>query len=379
MSSIFSRCSRNNQAIEGLPEAEIPLDSDISAIEEAQMREDIGGEDLWADDDFYSSDEEEEGRRRGVLPVEMEEYEAALHIQRMARGFLYRRVVNARRIAFNAAAKHIQRITRGKQARERVAVLRKQLVGVLSVQRLFRGHMARLRVAQIKRDREMDRAATEWQRVWRGAIGRERMRVRRLLENTTVVAERSAEELTEPMLTDLAALDQAPPQLLTLLQSIALLMAPIGEEAVKVGAGVLDDEETEDLPRKSRAGAEGRDVDGRLSLLLSRKYNASYVNRMIPPTEAQAQSSVAVMSMQWGALRELIVSPHFLKRLRRLARFARGMKLVLPRSRVAAVLTCMEDPEVGFKGMLALPRGMDAAFGLLNFAKVRTCECPSVF
>ena len=326
-------------------------------------------EELWGDDDFLSSDEEEGERRRRVLPVEMEEYEASVHLQRMARGFLGRRRVQHRRVRFNAAGVAIQRIARGFIARRLVDLMARQRYGAMELQRVFRGGQGRAKARQKRRDRVVAEAATCIQRHWRGRIGRERAVIRRLLYQTSELAARSAAELSHDAMLELAALNEVPPYVLSLCQCLALMAAPIAEEAVKIGAGVMESPAEEEAPNPRLAGKDGRDAAGKLSLLLSRRHNTAYVNRMLPPTEAQAQASSATMSLQWPQLRELLITPAFLSRLRRLGRFATRWLLLLPRSRVSAVMTTVEDPDICFKNMLLLPRGADAAYGLLTFTK----------
>jgi hypothetical protein len=101
---------------------------------------------------FPSADDGAEDVPR-LQPIEIEEYNAARAIQRIARGRQARHYVERRRTKFNKAATRIQARARGMRDRRKVTWAWKLYFGAIAVQRIVRGRLARVRVATMRRFR----------------------------------------------------------------------------------------------------------------------------------------------------------------------------------------------------------------------------------
>ncbi len=96
-----------------------------------------------------------------LQPIEIEEYQAALAIQRIARGRQARHYVERRRTKFNKAATRIQARARGMRDRKKVTWAWKLHFGAIAMQRIVRGRLARVRVATMRKFRK-DTRSVRW-------------------------------------------------------------------------------------------------------------------------------------------------------------------------------------------------------------------------
>ena len=130
-----------------------------------------------------------------LLPVEMQEQQAAVQIQKIARGRQARKYVARRRRRFNRAATKIQSRARGMRDRARVRHLRLQEKAATDLQRIGRGRMGRNYVRDLKRSNLHNHSATLMQACVRGFFGRKRMRALWGLVSAAKLAQESADAL----------------------------------------------------------------------------------------------------------------------------------------------------------------------------------------
>lgn len=130
-----------------------------------------------------------------LLPVEMQEYQAAANIQRIARGRQARKAVARRRRRFNRAATKIQARVRGMRDRERVLGIRRREGAATNIQRIVRGKLTRENVHRIVRRNLENASATSIQACLRGHFGRKRMRAKRAMTAATRLAVEAADTL----------------------------------------------------------------------------------------------------------------------------------------------------------------------------------------
>jgi hypothetical protein len=175
-----------------------------------------------------------------LLPVELQEHEAATEIQRIARGRQARKYVERRRRRYNRAATKIQSRVRGMQDRRRVMTFRKRVKLATDLQRFTRGKLARYFVRDLRRFNLENRSATTIQACIRGFFGRKRMRAQRGLVAASRLAKEAADALKPKVLEDLAAVSLPPPALATVLQCALILTAPIEDLYTQSGNTYVD-------------------------------------------------------------------------------------------------------------------------------------------
>ena len=130
-----------------------------------------------------------------MLPVEMEENEAATQIQRIARGRQARKAVERRRRRYNRAATRIQARARGMRDRNLVLGLRRKENAATEIQRMARGKLARREVKEMKLSNLHNTSAQIIQATLRGHFGRKRMRAKRGMAASSRLGKEAADAL----------------------------------------------------------------------------------------------------------------------------------------------------------------------------------------
>ncbi|KAA0156302.1 hypothetical protein FNF29_01095 [Cafeteria roenbergensis] len=175
------------------------------------------------------------GRRREV-GVTMDPAEAATAIQAAARGVLVRKRCALLRRRVLERAVTMQRLWRAHVARLFAAVLRRRTIAAIAIQALQRGRVGRNRARDARYALAREWAATQVQRVLRGFLGRRRARYRRALAASAALCQEAAAAVTAPGLRALAALPAPSPELLAVVQVLALLAAPVRPLLAETGA-----------------------------------------------------------------------------------------------------------------------------------------------
>ena len=266
-----------------------------------RKRRERGGGDAGAGNDGRDDD----GRPRyEMLSVEDQ---AAIMIQRIARGRQGKTSTQRKRVRFNGASVRVQSIIRGRTDRARVLQRRLEMKAAMLVQRLLRGLVSRMRVKRIRQELLEHSSANSVQRYLRGVQGRHRMHAKRALIRKAGEAKSIVDALFAADLIELADNDELPPVVLNLLQGVRILF-PSG---------------------------------------------------LAPPKPAGSSC------YSWKRMRRRMRRPRFLPRLRKLADAAVDQVLQLPPARVKAVQVFFHDPDLTPITMLRLAKGSKAAHNLL--------------
>ena len=163
-----------------------------------------------------------------------------MKVQRIVRGVQGMKYASARRRAYTAATRTLQRIARGFVGRRRAARSRSQRDAALRIQTNARGATARARVSRMRAALQAKVAATAVQAMLRMIAGTARVRTRRTLLAASAEAVRAASGLTGRDLADLAGYDDAPDFVAELVRCVLILIAPMPVSATEVNSILVD-------------------------------------------------------------------------------------------------------------------------------------------
>ena len=245
------------------------------------------------------------------------EDQSAVHIQRMARGFLGKKRWNFTFETNTKSAMVAQSLLRGFAARRFVWNKIQKRDSSQLIQKMMRGAIARLRVRARREENTRNRAARTAQALFRAFKGKRRMQAKRDLMKVAIEAKAAVDSVFMSDLDELCSIGQGPPEkrkpplpaLLSMIQCVRILWS--------AGHG--------------------------------------------PPPGATSAP------LRWNRLRRRILRPSFLPRLRSLAQAAVDEVLQISPSRIAAVKVFFNDPNLNLNTMQGLPVGAKAAKKLFTW------------